>query len=90
MKLRRQLRVQSGMQGNEYAGGMIEMDMNVGKLPKALDDAGIADNTIVVFTTDNGPNQFTWPDAAPGSFFFHAHDDRSLGLDLCDMESAEY
>ena len=35
---------------------------------KALDDLGIADNTIVVYTTDNGPNQFSWPDAATTPF----------------------
>jgi arylsulfatase A-like enzyme len=54
--------------GNEYADGMWEMDQNVGKLLKALDDAGIANNTIVVFSTDNGPNFFTWPDAASSPF----------------------
>ena len=48
-------RGQSGMPGNEYADGMIEHDGDVGKLLKALDDLGIADNTIVVYTTDNGP-----------------------------------
>jgi len=47
---------------------MIEMDMNVGKLMQALDDLGIAENTIVIFTTDNGPNQFSWPDAATTPF----------------------
>jgi len=59
---------QSGMPGNEYADGMIEMDMNVGKLLKTVDDLGIANNTIVLFTTDNGPNQFSWPDAATTPF----------------------
>jgi arylsulfatase len=54
--------------GHEYADGMWEMDQNVGKLLKTLDDAGIAQNTIVVFTTDNGPNFFTWPDAANTPF----------------------
>jgi len=54
--------------GHEYADGMWELDQNVGKLLQALDDAGIADNTIVVFTTDNGPNFFTWPDAANTPF----------------------
>ena len=66
--VRESMRGQSGMPGNEYADGMIEMDMNVGKLLKALDDLGIAKDTIVVFTTDNGPNQFTWPDAATTPF----------------------
>jgi len=59
---------QSGMTGNEYADGMIEHDGDVGKLLKTLDDLGIADNTIVVYTTDNGPNRFTWPDAANSPF----------------------
>ena len=56
------------MPGNEYADGMIEHDGDVGKLLKALDDLGIADNTIVIYTTDNGPNQFSWPDAATTPF----------------------
>jgi arylsulfatase A-like enzyme len=58
----------SGMAGNEYADGMWEHDQDVGKLLKSLDDMGIAKNTIVVYSTDNGPNQFTWPDAATTPF----------------------
>jgi arylsulfatase len=50
-----------GMAGNTYADGMWEHDQDVGKLLKSLDEMGIADNTIVVYTTDNGPNQFTTP-----------------------------
>jgi arylsulfatase len=57
-----------GETGYEYADGMWEMDQNVGKLLKMVDDLGIADNTIVIFTTDNGPNMFTWPDAANSPF----------------------
>ncbi|MGY4404014.1 arylsulfatase [Bradyrhizobium sp. USDA 3315] len=59
---------QSGMPGNNYADGMIEHDGDVGKILKAVDDLGIADNTIVIYTTDNGPNRFTWPDAATSPF----------------------
>jgi len=66
--VRPSMRGQSGMPDNEYADGMLEMDMNVGKLMKALEEMGIAENTIVVFTTDNGPNQFSWPDAATTPF----------------------
>jgi arylsulfatase A-like enzyme len=67
--VRESYRGKAGMgRGNEYADGMWEMDQNVGKLLKTLDDAGIANNTIVVFTTDNGPNFFTWPDAASSPF----------------------
>ena len=54
--------------GHEYADGMWEMDQNVGKLLKTLDDAKLTENTIVVFTTDNGPNFFSWPDAANTPF----------------------
>ncbi|MFJ4053869.1 arylsulfatase [Pseudomonas sp. NPDC089743] len=66
--VRESMRGQSGMQGNEYADGMVEHDGDVGKLLKTLDDLKIADNTIVVYTTDNGPNQFSWPDAATTPF----------------------
>jgi arylsulfatase len=66
--VRESMRGQSGMPGNEYADGMIEMDMNVGKLLKKLEDLKIDKDTIVVFTTDNGPNLFTWPDAATTPF----------------------
>jgi arylsulfatase A-like enzyme len=66
--VRPEYRGKSGMPGNEYGDGMWEMDQNVGKLLKTLDDLGIANNTIVVFTTDNGPNAFTWPDAATTPF----------------------
>ena len=59
---------QSGMPGNHYADGMIEHDQDVGKLLKSLDDLGISKNTIVVYTTDNGPNMFSWPDAAASPF----------------------
>ncbi len=52
----------------EYADGMVEHDATVGSLLKALDDLGIADNTIVVYTTDNGPHANSWPDAATTPF----------------------
>ena len=66
--VRESMQGQSGMPGNEYADGMIEHDGDVGKLLKAIDDLGIANNTIVVYTTDNGPNQCSWPDAATTPF----------------------
>lgn len=66
--VRESMRGQSGMPGNEYADGMIELDMNVGKIMKAMEDLKLVENTIVVFTTDNGPNQFSWPDAATTPF----------------------
>ena len=53
---------------SEYIDGMIEHDETVGTLLKALDDLGIADNTIVVYSTDNGPHMNTWPDGAMTPF----------------------
>jgi arylsulfatase len=53
---------------SEYNDGMIEHDETIGTLLKALDDLGIADNTIVVYTTDNGPHMNTWPDGAMTPF----------------------
>ena len=49
---------------SEYVDGMLEHDDTVGSLLKVLDDMGIANNTIVVYTTDNGPHMNTWPDGA--------------------------
>jgi arylsulfatase A-like enzyme len=66
--VRPEFRGKSGMAGNEYADGMWEHDQDVGKLLKLLDDLKITNNTIVVYTTDNGPNMFSWPDAAMTPF----------------------
>jgi arylsulfatase A-like enzyme len=49
---------------SEYVDGMMEHDDTVGTLLKALDDMGIADNTIVVYSSDNGPHMNSWPDGA--------------------------
>jgi len=53
----------SGPSGNEYHDGMVEHDMHVGQLLKLLDELGIAENTLVFYSTDNGPHFNTWPDA---------------------------
>ena len=53
---------------SEYIDGMIEHDNTVGDLLKALDDMGIANNTIVMYSTDNGPHMNTWPDGAMTPF----------------------
>ena len=58
----------SGPSGDEYHDGMVEHDMHVGELLKQLDDLGIADNTIVLYSTDNGPHYNTWPDAGTTPF----------------------
>src|SRR5271155_4929402 len=66
--IRPEFHEKSGMPGNDYADGMYEHDQDVGKLLKQLDDLGIANDTIVIYTTDNGPNMFSWPDAAMTPF----------------------
>ncbi len=53
---------------SEYIDGMIEHDDTIGTLLKALDDMGIANNTIVIYTSDNGPHMNTWPDGAMTHF----------------------
>jgi len=51
-----------------FADGMMEFDWEVGELLKKLDDLGIADNTIVVMTSDNGAETFSWPDGGNTPF----------------------
>jgi arylsulfatase len=48
--------------------GMAQLDDSVGDLLKHIDDIGAADNTIVIFTTDNGAEVFTWPDGGMTPF----------------------
>jgi arylsulfatase len=58
-----------GKQVDEYQAGMIEHDMDIGKFLDKLDELGIADNTIVFYSTDNGPHMNTWPDAGMTPFW---------------------
>jgi arylsulfatase len=51
-----------------YADGMVEHDGQVGELLKKLDDLGIADNTIVLYTSDNGAESLSWPDGGTTPF----------------------
>src|SRR3954462_5999806 len=51
-----------------YPDGMVEHDGMVGELLKLVDDLGVANNTIVVYTTDNGAEAFTWPDGGSTPF----------------------
>ena len=53
---------------DEYSDGMVEHDMHIGKFLDKLDELGIADNTVVFYSTDNGPHMNTWPDAAMTPF----------------------
>jgi arylsulfatase len=59
---------QSGRWQSPYHDTMIDHDKNVGTVLKALDDLGIADNTFVMYSTDNGPHMNSWPDAAMTPF----------------------
>ncbi|RUP10752.1 arylsulfatase [Hyphomicrobium sp.] len=49
---------------SEYIDGMMEHDDTIGSILKSLDDMGIAGNTLVVYSSDNGPHMNTWPDGA--------------------------
>ena len=59
---------QSGRWQSPYHDTMIDHDKNVGQVLKALDDLGMADDTIVMYSTDNGPHMNSWPDAAMTPF----------------------
>ncbi|MBA4012716.1 MAG: arylsulfatase [Phenylobacterium sp.] len=51
-----------------YPDGMVEHDGHVGELLALVDELGVADDTIVVYTTDNGAECFTWPDGGTTPF----------------------
>ena len=53
---------------DEYSDGMVEHDMQVGELLKLIDDLGLTNDTIVQYSTDNGPHYNTWPDAGTTPF----------------------
>jgi arylsulfatase len=53
---------------DEYSDGMVEHDTQVGELLKLIDDLGLASETIVMYSTDNGPHYNTWPDAGTMPF----------------------
>ncbi|SMO84714.1 arylsulfatase [Ruegeria faecimaris] len=59
----------NGEKADEYTAGMIEHDMDIGKFLEKLDELGIADNTIVFYSTDNGVHMNTWPDAGMTPFW---------------------
>jgi len=69
MHFRTHVREEHRHEGNdEYTDGMLEHDAHVGELLALLDELGIADNTIVMYSTDNGPHYNTWPDAGTMPF----------------------
>jgi arylsulfatase len=65
-RLRKEYEGKTGL--GVYPDGMMEHDAHVGQLLKKLDDLGIADNTIVMYSTDNGAETFTWPDGGTTPF----------------------
>ena len=59
---------QSGRWQSPYHDAMIDHDKNVGTVLDKLDELGIADNTLVFYSTDNGTHMNTWPDSAMSPF----------------------
>lgn len=59
---------QSGRWQSEYHDVMIDHDKHVGQMLKLLDDLGITDDTLVFYSTDNGPHMNSWPDAGMTPF----------------------
>ena len=59
---------QAGRWQSPYHDTMIDHDRHVGRVLDMLDELGIADNTIVIYSTDNGPHMNTWPDGAMTPF----------------------
>jgi arylsulfatase len=59
---------QAGPSQSPYHDTMVDHDKNVGTVLKALDDLGIAGDTFVMYSTDNGPHMNTWPDGAMTPF----------------------
>lgn len=53
---------------DEYSDGMVEHDAQVGELLKLIDELGLANDTVVQYSTDNGPHYNAWPDAATTQF----------------------
>jgi arylsulfatase len=64
---------QSGRWQSPYHDAMIDHDKNVGEVLKVLDDLKIADNTFVMYSTDNGPHMNAWPDGAMTPFRNEKH-----------------
>jgi arylsulfatase A-like enzyme len=59
---------QSGVAQSPYHDAMIDHDKNVGSILDLIDQLGIAENTIVLYSTDNGPHRNSWPDAGTSPF----------------------
>lgn len=62
------IRGQAGRWQSEYHDCMVEHDRQIGEMVDLLDELGIADNTMVMYSTDNGPHMNSWPDAGMTPF----------------------
>jgi arylsulfatase len=67
-QIKDEIRGQAGLWQSKYHDAMIEHDQTIGQLLDKLDDLGIADNTIVVYSSDNGPHRNTMPDCGTTPF----------------------
>jgi arylsulfatase len=67
-EIKDEIRGQAGLWQSPYHDAMIEHDKTVGSLLDKLDELGIADNTIVVYSSDNGPHRNTMPDCGTTPF----------------------
>lgn len=69
MHFRTHVKAEKRHKGNdEYTDGMIEHDAMVGELLQLIDELKLGDDTIVMYSTDNGPHYNTWPDAGTTPF----------------------
>jgi arylsulfatase A-like enzyme len=70
MRFRTHVRKEHQGRGGQgpYSDGMLELDDHVGQLLNELDELGIANDTFVLYTTDNGPHFNSWPDAGVTPF----------------------
>jgi arylsulfatase len=59
---------QAGRWQSPYHDTMIDHDKNIGQMLQLLDDLGLAEDTMVLYTTDNGPHSNSWPDGATTPF----------------------
>ena len=59
---------QSGRWQSEYHDVMIDHDLNIGEMLDLIDELGLTDDTFVMYSTDNGPHQNSWPDAGTTPF----------------------
>jgi arylsulfatase len=63
-----EIRGQAGRWQSEYHDAMVEHDKRIGSMLDLLDELGLAEDTIVVYSTDNGVHMNTWPDAGMTPF----------------------